>query len=146
VTAQTLASVPTTEQAHDTSAPTTTTTAAAAVAPPETEQSATTSRPQILRYTGKAFGRALETTAMLLIGVLTGIVLTLAVLLANVVSSLPPTAIVPGLHGWSTIIVNPRDWRGSGGTDVLDRPSDPDVANPTQPSPHGPAAGTQRTR
>ncbi|MCT7371945.1 hypothetical protein [Mycolicibacterium llatzerense] len=145
MTAQTLASEPTTEQAPDTSA-TTTTAAAAAVAPPETEQSATTTRPQILRYTGKAFGRALETTAMLLIGVLTGIVLTLAVLLSNVVSSLPPTAIVPGFHGWSTIIVNPSDWRGSGGTDVLDRPSDPDVANPTQPSPHGPAAGTQRTR
>lgn len=145
MTAQTLASEPTTEQAPDTSA-TTTTAAAAAVAPPETEQSATTTRPQILRYTGKAFGRALETTAMLLIGVLTGIVLTLAVLLSNVVSSLPPTAIVPGCHGWSTIIVNPSDWRGSGGTDVLDRPSDPDVANPTQPSPHGPAAGTQRTR
>lgn len=134
----------TTEQAAP--APEATTTAE----PPTTAATAPPHHQPALRrllhwhYPVKTFIIALEVLALLLIGVLAGVVITLTVLLTNVVKSLPPTAVLPGSHGWSTIIVeNPRDWHddhlGSGGIGI------PDVASPTQPAGQGPTS-TPRTR
>lgn len=119
-------------QAPETPAPAVTTPA---------DQPSTARRP-LWHHPAKTVAIALEMLALLLVGILTGVVLTLTVLLTNVVKALPPTAVLPGWHGWSTIIVeNPRNWQD--GPAVPDQPrSGRDIPSPTQPDP---SANSQRT-